>query len=41
MKNYPNVMTERFDNANFHINYCLNFFKKHLKGSILEVGLYK
>ena len=38
MKNYPNVMTERFDNANFHINYCLNFFKKHLKGSILEVG---
>jgi phospholipid N-methyltransferase len=38
MKNYPNIVTERFDNANFHINYCLKFIKKYLKGSVLEVG---
>jgi len=38
MKNYPGVVTERFDNANFHINYCLKFIKKYLKGSVLEIG---
>jgi len=38
MNNYPEVVTERFDNANFHIKYCLKFIKKNLKGNILEVG---
>jgi 2-polyprenyl-3-methyl-5-hydroxy-6-metoxy-1,4-benzoquinol methylase len=38
METYPKVVTERFDNANFHINYCLKFIKKYLKGDILEVG---
>jgi len=38
MKNYPIDATERFDNANFHINYCLLFIKKFLKGDVLEVG---
>jgi ubiquinone/menaquinone biosynthesis C-methylase UbiE len=38
MENYPEVVTERFDDANFHINYCLKFIKKYMKGSILEVG---
>lgn len=38
MENYPEVVTERFDNANFHINYCLKFIKKHIKGNILEIG---
>ena len=38
MNKYPRVATERFDNANFHINYCLKFIKKYLKGDILEVG---
>ena len=38
MENYPEVVTERFDDANFHINYCLKFIKKYLKGSVLEVG---
>ena len=38
MKNYPINATERFDNANFHINYCLLFIKKFLKGNVLEVG---
>ena len=38
MENYPNIVTERFDNATFHINYCLKFIKKYLKGSVLEVG---
>tara|TARA_B110000211_G_scaffold233693_1_gene300635 strand:- start:2595 stop:3284 length:690 start_codon:yes stop_codon:yes gene_type:complete len=38
MENYPEVVTERFDDANFHINYCLKFIKKYMKGSVLEVG---
>jgi 2-polyprenyl-3-methyl-5-hydroxy-6-metoxy-1,4-benzoquinol methylase len=38
METYPKVVTERFDNADFHINYCLKFIKKYLKGDILEVG---
>ena len=38
MDNYPEVVTERFDNANFHINYCLKFIKKYIKGNVLEVG---
>ena len=38
MKNYPETATERFDNANFHIRYCLSFIKKYIKGDILEVG---
>ena len=38
MEKYPEVATERFDKANFHINYCLSFFKKFMKGNILEVG---
>ena len=31
-------MTETFDDANFHIKYCLNFIKKYLKGDIAEIG---
>ncbi len=38
MKNYPETATERFDNANFHIRYCLSFMKKYIKGDILEIG---
>jgi phospholipid N-methyltransferase len=38
MEIYPETVTERFDNANFHITYCLKFIKKYLKGNILEVG---
>lgn len=38
MEQYPETATERFDDANFHINYCLSFFKKYIKGSIIEVG---
>jgi 2-polyprenyl-3-methyl-5-hydroxy-6-metoxy-1,4-benzoquinol methylase len=38
MDKYPKEATERFDNANFHINYCLLFIKKFLKGDVLEVG---
>lgn len=38
MENYPEVVTERFDDANFHINYCLKFIKKYMRGNILEVG---
>ena len=38
MDHYPELVTERFDNANFHINYCLKFIKKYLKGNILEIG---
>ena len=38
MENYPEVVTERFDDANFHISYCLKFINKYLKGNILEVG---
>ncbi len=35
---YPEEVTETFDEANFHIKYCLSFIKKYLKGEILEVG---
>lgn len=35
---YPEKITENFDHANFHIKYCINFFKKYLRGDILEVG---
>ena len=38
MNEYPKIATERFDNATFHIKYCLNFIKKYLKGDILEIG---
>jgi 2-polyprenyl-3-methyl-5-hydroxy-6-metoxy-1,4-benzoquinol methylase len=38
MKHYPETATERFDDANFHINYCLSFIKKYIKGNILEIG---
>jgi len=38
MNKYPRVATERFDNANFHINYCLKFIQNYLRGDILEVG---
>ena len=38
MKNYPEIATERFDNADFHIRYCLSFMKKYIKGDILEIG---
>ncbi len=38
MDNYPKTATERFDNANFHIKYCLAIIKKYIKGDILEVG---
>ena len=37
MKNYPETATETFDNANFHIRYCLSFMKKYIKGDILEI----
>lgn len=35
---YPVKVTENFDNANFHIKYCLSFIKKYLFGNILEIG---
>lgn len=38
MKNYPETATERFDDANFHIRYCLSFIKKYIKGDVLEIG---
>ena len=38
MIKYPKIVTERFDDANFHISYCLYFIRKYLKGNILEVG---
>ena len=38
MEHYPETATERFDDANFHINYCLSFIKKYIKGNILEIG---
>ena len=38
MEKYPEIVTERFDSANFHIKYCLRFIKRYLKGNILEVG---
>ena len=38
MENYPETATERFDNANFHIKYCLSTIKKYISGDVLEVG---
>tara|TARA_B100000963_G_scaffold361169_1_gene395227 strand:+ start:391 stop:1077 length:687 start_codon:yes stop_codon:yes gene_type:complete len=38
MKNYPKTATERFDDANLHIKYCLSIIRKYIKGNILEVG---
>ena len=38
MKHYPKTATERFDDAFFHINYCLSFFKKYISGNVLEIG---
>ena len=38
MKQYPEIATERFDDANFHINYCLSFINKFIKGNIIEIG---
>ena len=35
---YPSHVTETFDDANFHIKYCLSFIKKYLKGDIAEIG---
>ena len=35
MNEYPKIVTERFDGANFHIKYCLKFINKYLKGNIL------
>ena len=29
MEHYPATATERFDDANFHINYCLSIIKKY------------
>lgn len=38
MENYPETATERFDNANLHIKYCLSTIKKYIFGDVLEVG---
>ena len=38
MQNYPETATERFDNANFHIKYCLSIIRKYIKGNVLEIG---
>lgn len=38
MEHYPETATERFDDANFHIKYCLSFITKYIKGDIIEVG---
>ena len=38
MEQYPEIATERFDDANFHINYCLSFINKFIKGNIIEIG---
>lgn len=38
MHNYPETATERFDDANLHIKYCLSKIQKYIKGNILEVG---
>tara|TARA_A100001011_G_C14178775_1_gene785847 strand:+ start:139 stop:825 length:687 start_codon:yes stop_codon:yes gene_type:complete len=38
MENYPEIATERFDKANFHIKYCLSLVKNYIKGDVLEVG---
>lgn len=38
MKIYPSEATEKFDNAKFHIKYCMSFVKKFIQGEVLEVG---
>ena len=38
MEKYPETATERFDNANFHIKYCLLNLKKFISGNIIEIG---
>ena len=38
IKYYPEKVTEAFDDATFHITYCIKFIKKFLKKDILEVG---
>ena len=38
MEHYPKTATERFDNANFHIKYCLSMINKYIKGDIIEIG---
>ena len=38
MEQYPEIATERFDDANFHINYCLSFINKFIRGNIIEIG---
>ena len=38
MVKYPEIVTEHFDDATLHINYCLSFIKKYLGEEILEVG---
>ena len=38
MERYPETATERFDDANFHIKYCLSIIRKYVQGKILEVG---
>ena len=38
MEKYPEAATERFDNANFHIKYCLSILKKYIAGDVSEVG---
>ena len=38
MEKYPETATERFDNANFHIKYCLLSLKKFISGNIIEIG---
>ena len=35
---YPSQVTETFDDANFHIKYCITFIKKYLKGDVAEIG---
>ena len=38
MEHYPETATELFDEANFHIKYCLSILNKYIKGDVLEVG---
>ena len=35
---YPSEVTETFDDANFHIKYCLSFIRKFLRGDVAEIG---
>mgnify|MGYP003989080129 CR=1 FL=1 len=38
MEQYPETATEIFDNANFHIKYCLSIINKYIKGDVIEIG---